>query len=158
MKESEELKSLEKFRHFLARHLTRSSFSARAELDGNRPRPHYQNPRTIIQVKDPEKNADPGRLEMGVVSSFLALTSTRRSCLGLTAVLAALFVLACLWTMPCDQGSRTCRGGPVSTGARTAASRARQMDWARVFNQIGKQRSVSDFRFLCDRLMVAARV
>lgn len=140
--------------------------SARAELDGNRPRPH--NPLTIIQVKDPERNMETGS------SSFYSSSCPRSCSWGMTHQLNHLStsrkwsflisVLACaclmgvfLWGVPCSQGNQVCRSpgsdheshqlltnelGLSEDGfldlAAPAALQQRMTDWSRKFTRIGK--------------------
>ena len=102
-----------------------SSFAARAELDGNRPR--APNPLTIIQVKNPEKNLDSnedGRgstaasarssAASGAASGFLffGLSMSRRICFLGSLLACAVFVAGFIWAVPCGGGSSglpTCR-------------------------------------------------
>lgn len=146
-------------------------FSARAELDGNRPRSH--NPRTLIQIKNPERNHDPSSITSNArpLFVFTAKMSDRqkRLFLGFCSVLLVGSVLLLvsvngrMTTTECDGNNNACGGGVPQISAlaempsalstnqqlqqqdsllkRSSSSLGSNLplDWARVFNKIGKQ-------------------
>ncbi len=137
-----------------------STFTARAELDGNRPRTH--NPRTLIQIKNPERNHDPStslsssRQQPQTSSlSFDALASrfglARRPFIGLASlVLVASTCLLLLFGASSSSSNapqisalspkltrRSSWSTLHSSTSTSSSAAASTVDWARVFNKIG---------------------
>jgi len=127
--------SMEREKHFL-------SISARAELDGNLPRvPH---PLTIVQVKNPERNADDGRGQWWCTTR---LTRRRKGVYAaMSVVAAALALLALAWpsssststTPTCPECAPELRTQALIAGGNNEAAGS----WTRVFNDVGKNANI----------------